>query len=82
MLYCSSEREPLKLPNKSLLKVCVLIPVVKFNFSREISWQQKYMFCANWYHLHNLKNVKNTQGGLLLLVKLLVAFCSNLKQEY
>ena len=23
-----------------------------------------------WYHLHNLKNVKNTHGGVLLLVKL------------
>ena len=28
------------------------------------------MRCAIYYHLHNLKNVKNTHGGLLLLVKL------------
>ena len=28
------------------------------------------MFCVIWYHLHNLKNVKNTHGGVLLLVKL------------
>ena len=28
------------------------------------------MLCAIWYHLYNLKNVKNTQGGVLLLVKL------------
>ena len=28
------------------------------------------MFCAIWYHLYNLKNVKNTYGGVLLLVKL------------
>ena len=27
------------------------------------------MFCVVWYHLHNLKNVKNTHGGVLLLVK-------------
>ena len=27
------------------------------------------MFCAIWYHLFNLKNVKNTHGGVLLLVK-------------
>ena len=27
------------------------------------------MFCAIWYHLYNLKNVKNTHGGMLLLVK-------------
>ena len=28
------------------------------------------MRCAIWYHLHNLKNVKNTHGGVLILVKL------------
>ena len=26
--------------------------------------------CANWYHLYNLKSVKNPHGGVLLLVKL------------
>ena len=29
------------------------------------------MHCAIWYHLYNLKNVKNTHGGVLILVKLL-----------
>ena len=33
------------------------------------SWKN-VMFCAIWYHLYNLKNVKNTDGGVLLLVKL------------
>ena len=28
------------------------------------------MFCGIWYDLHNLKNVKNTHGGVFLLVKL------------
>ena len=28
------------------------------------------MFCAIWYHLCNLKNVKNTYGGVLRSVKL------------
>ena len=28
------------------------------------------MFCAIWYHLSNLKNVKNTHGVVLALVKL------------
>ena len=28
------------------------------------------MFCTIWYHLYNFKNVKNTHGGVLLLVKL------------
>ena len=27
------------------------------------------MFCSIWYHFYNIKNVKNTQGGVLLLVK-------------
>ena len=26
------------------------------------------MHCAIWYHLYNLKNVKNTHGGVLILV--------------
>ena len=33
----------------------------------------RYMMrCAIWQHLHNLKNLKNTHGGVLLLVKLQV----------
>ena len=28
------------------------------------------MFFAIWYHFYNLKNVKNTREGVLLLVKL------------
>ena len=28
--------------------------------------------CAIWYHLNNLKNVKNTHGGVSLLIKLQV----------
>ena len=28
------------------------------------------MHCAVWYHLYNLKSVKNTHGGVLLLLKL------------
>ena len=28
------------------------------------------MFCTIWYYLYNFKNVKNTHGGVLLLVKL------------
>ena len=28
------------------------------------------MFCAIWQHLYNLKNTKNTHGGVLLLEKL------------
>ena len=32
--------------------------------------------CAIWYYLHNLKNVKNTHGGVLLLVKLEAEACN------
>ena len=28
------------------------------------------MHCAIWYHLYNLKYLKNTYGGVLLFVKL------------
>ena len=28
------------------------------------------MFCAIWYIMYNLKNVRNTHGGVLLLIKL------------
>ena len=28
------------------------------------------MPCAIWYHLYDLKNVRNTHGGVLILVKL------------
>ena len=28
------------------------------------------MHCSIWYHLYSLKNVKNTHGGVLILVKL------------
>ena len=32
-------------------------------------WNCKYvMRCAIWYHLHNLKNVKKPDGGVVLLV--------------
>ena len=30
------------------------------------------MRCTIWYHLHNLKNVKNAQGVVLFLVNLQV----------
>ena len=42
------------------------------------AWEVYVMFCAIWYSLHNLKNVKNTHGEVLLLVKLQAAS----KQQY
>ena len=32
--------------------------------------------CTIWYHLYNLKNVKNNHGGVLILVKLQTSACN------
>ena len=42
--------------------------------------EDSVMLYAIWYHLHNLKNVKNTHEGVLLLAKL-QAFSLQLYQE-
>ena len=34
------------------------------------------MRCTIWYHLYNLKNVKNTHGRVLILVKLQAEACN------
>ena len=34
------------------------------------------MRCAIWYHLYNLINVKNTHGGMLILVRLQASACN------
>ena len=34
------------------------------------------MRCAIWYHLYNLRNVKNTHGGVLISVKLQAETCN------
>ena len=38
-----------------------------------IIWISYVVRCAIWYYSYNLKNVKNTYGGVLLLVKLQAA---------
>ena len=38
--------------------------------------------CAIWYHVHNLNKVKNTHGGVLLLVKLQTEACNVTKINY
>ena len=38
------------------------IPLKPHQFSEELLW-------TIWYHLYDLKNVKNTHGGVLLSVK-------------
>ena len=39
------------------------------------------MLCAMWYYLYKVKNVKNTHGGVLLLVKLQALVCSFTKSS-
>ena len=39
------------------------------------------MFCVIWYRLYNFKNVKNTHGGVLLLVKLQAEACNVTKSN-
>ena len=34
------------------------------------------MCCAIWYHFYNLINVKNTRGGVLLLLKMQAKACN------
>ena len=46
--------------------ICLQIKNYYFSMSDKIY----VMFCSVWYLLYNLKNVKNTHGVVLLLVKL------------
>ena len=39
------------------------------------------MRCTIWYHLYNSKNVKNTHGGVLLLVELQAIACNFTKSH-
>ena len=47
---------------------CLLVCCIFHSFFSH-DWK-KVMRCAIWYHVHNLKNMKNTHGGVLLLVSL------------
>ena len=39
------------------------------------------MLCAIWYYLYNLKKLRNTHGGVLLLVKLQASACDFTKSN-
>ena len=39
------------------------------------------MLCVIWYYLHNLKNMKNSHEGVLLLVRLLASVCNFTKSN-
>ena len=46
------------------------LPITWNNNKTTYVTQTIVMRCTIWYHFYNLKNVKNTHGGVLLLVKL------------
>ena len=56
---------------------------VNFSLYVRVFWLSSlYMMrCAIWYHLHNFKNVKNTHGGVLHLVKLQALACNSTKSK-
>ena len=50
-------------------KLSLLLNKSKIDITRHLRPFQTYvMLCAIWYRLWNLKNVKNTHGGVSLLV--------------
>ena len=48
----------------------------QFCFKQHVTASKYVMRCAIWYHWYNLKSVKNTHGGVLILVKLQALACN------
>ena len=68
---------------KYLLNSCIWVPSVMLPDKIDVlkSWFDftgllYVLFCAIWYHLYNLKNVKSTYGRVLLLVKVQAEACN------
>ena len=79
---CNNSYSLLQLPPPIWsLKVNINVSKLSVTDVRKISVNLKYMFtyivvrCAIWYHLYSLKIVKNTHGGVFLLVKLQTEAC-------
>ena len=58
------------------VNICMPIEATKLHFTYCQTRGYILMRCAIWYHLCNLKNVKNTHGGVLLLVKSQAKACN------
>ena len=57
--------------HRSFQNSCVIETGLSDLRKMAVAVQKPYvMRCTIWCHLHDLKNVKNTHGGVLLLVKL------------
>ena len=59
-----------------VLVVTVVLSSVYLTHSSPYSHVLYVMLCRIWYHLYNLKSVKNTHGGVLLLVKFQASTCN------
>ena len=53
----------------SILDLTEVISILNFSLFLQKDCRQYVMRCMIWYHLYNFKNVKNTHGGVLLLLK-------------
>ena len=64
-------------------RVCEMVRVFILNkLSKKINAKTLVVTpCAIYYHLYNLKNVKNTKGRVLLLVKLQAEACNFTKSN-
>ena len=67
---CRNEYENKRISFRHTKTSHVSITSVILRFTNEVLKKAYVMLCAISYHLYNLKNVKNTNGGVLLLVKL------------
>ena len=66
MIKC---KESVVLVNESLC-TSLLIKRLPYSVFQQIMMNvTNETFCAIWYHLHKLKNMKNTDGGMFLLAK-------------
>ena len=50
--------------------ICLKMSLQKFIRKLSETKTSYVVRCTIWYHLYNLKNVKNTHGGVLILAKL------------
>ena len=67
----SADKRPLRSSGTALSIAVNLLEVSNnFNNTNLFSYFSYEMRCVIWYHLNNLKNMKSTHLGVLLLVKL------------
>ena len=63
------------------LYVLILLKINANEFLLLTIFGEYVVLCAIWYYSYNLKNVKNTHGGVLLIVKLQALACNFTKSK-